>query len=158
MCILTLGRTSLECLTIPAKVGGGLIEWSPDGAHILVAWQSRLHVFIASGDDDAILDAPVQISRCFLYHMGPEKITAARWSPDSQRIALTGGNEDGDDIGIKIFNVEHRNLMELVSFGGDAPEGEGFDDVSWYRDGSAVLATRHLSDGDMERSICPIDV
>jgi len=56
------------------------------------------------------------------------------------------------DIALKVFDVEHRTLMELVSLGGD----KSYDDVFWYRDGSAVVAQRWVEDEGA--GIYPIEV
>ena len=82
------------------------IEWSPDGTQILAsfyrkvsltrrvvfvvastAYPSHAHqlcVFTVTGDDSAILGAPIQVYRLFAdSHYGPEMTIAAKWSPDS---------------------------------------------------------------------------
>lgn len=44
----------------------------------------QLCVFTVTGDDSAILGAPIQVYRLFAdSHYGPEMTIAAKWSPDS---------------------------------------------------------------------------
>lgn len=144
-----------ECLAVPftssvpttwQRYGeASVIEWSPDGTQILATCFDKLCIFTVSGSDAEILAAPVQVSRIFGLgrdYGQPGPITSACWSPDSRRIALGGGEElSMYDIGIKIFDVEHRNLVELDTNGGDAHSVARID-VAWYPNGEAIVVNR----------------
>lgn len=170
--ILTLTAAEIEFLTIPApslERAGTLfmhashfpfaIEWSPDGTQILVTYNYILSVFSVVGSADAVIifDAPIQINTGLFRHFHDEPITSAHWSPDSLRIAVTGGANEGNDIGIIIFDVKHRNMMVLDNDGGDCNNTAGRDSVAWYNDGSAVVVARRVT-YETDNDPSPIDV
>lgn len=61
------GRTPQAYTWIPSE-DPCMIEWSPDGTKILCSFRYKLSVFSASGLDEEILSAPVQMSRIFSTH------------------------------------------------------------------------------------------
>lgn len=169
LCILTLvGRgNSLECLSVsyttqwpplttsqvPAPIlkkpahdtysspAAPRVAWSPDGQRILCVANSKMSIFDAGGDDDSILASEIRTVRPFMGYSGGERINTARWSPDSLRIAMAGGDNCGHDIAIKVYDVEHVNMAVVGSWSGEMTDGA--DNAVWFDNKTLVCAINY---------------
>jgi Tol biopolymer transport system component len=123
---------------------GCCVDWSPDGAQIAYAHDTRIHLVDPAGINDRIL--PFQSDSA--YTSGPE------WSPDGTRIAFqTYGVTDAFPRDVPyVMNADGTGVIAL------APGIQVNSSVDWSSDGQFLGFTGFASQADVDANLSQLYV